>query len=107
VLIGLGHQYQGFDVRYNYIAYNDVEHRNIISAFGIQLNFTTNIVFANRAQCILNASVLEKVVFVVTILLLHEIDHTCKKSFFTFFILATFFTFFNVFLFSQRFFIFF
>jgi len=61
-----GHQYQGFDVRYNYIAYNDAEYRNIISAFGIQLNFTTNIVFANRAQCILNASVLEKVVFSVT-----------------------------------------
>jgi len=59
----LGHQYQGFDVRYNYIAYNDAEYRNTISAFGIQLNFTTNIVFANRAQCILNASVLEKVVF--------------------------------------------
>jgi len=61
-----GHQYQGFDVRYNYIAYNDAEYRNIISAFGVQLNFTTNIVFANRAQCILNASVLEKVVFFVT-----------------------------------------
>jgi len=58
----LGHQYQGFDVRYNYIAFNDAEYRNIIAAFGIQLNFTTNIVFANRAQCIVNASVLEKVV---------------------------------------------
>lgn len=61
----LGHQYQGFDVRYNYIAHNNAEYRNIISAFGIQLNFTTNIVFANRAQCILNASVLEKVVSLV------------------------------------------
>ena len=56
-----GHQYQGFDVRYNYIANNDAEYRNIISAFGIQLNFSMNIVFRNRAQCILNASVLEKV----------------------------------------------
>jgi len=62
----LGHQYQGFDVRYNYIAYNDAEYRNIITAFGIQLNFTTNIVFANRAQCIVNASVLEKVALFAT-----------------------------------------
>ena len=66
VMMCLGHQYQGFDVRYNYIAYNDAEYRNTISAFGIQLNFTTNIVFANRAQCILNASVLEKVLLFVT-----------------------------------------
>jgi len=65
----LGHRYQGFDVRYNYIAFNDGEYRNTISAFGIQLNFTTNIVFANRAQCILNASVLEKVVLLVAELL--------------------------------------
>lgn len=57
----VGHQYQGFDVRYNYIANNDAEYRNIIAAFGIQLNFSMNIVFNNRAQCILNASVLEKV----------------------------------------------
>jgi len=67
----LGHQYQGFDVRYNYIAYNDAEYRNIISAFGIQLNFTTNIIFSNKAQCIVNASVLEKVVLLeMSILLL-------------------------------------
>jgi len=59
----LGHQYQGFDVRYNYIAFNYGEYRNTISAFGVQLNFTTNIVFSNQAQCILNASVLEKVVW--------------------------------------------
>jgi hypothetical protein len=57
----VGHQYQGFDCSYNYIANNDAEYRNIIAAFGIQLNFTMNIVYANRAQCILNASVLEKV----------------------------------------------
>jgi len=56
-----GHHYQGFDLRYNYFAYNDVEYRNVLAAFGIQLNFSTNIVFHNTGQCILNASVLEKV----------------------------------------------
>ena len=56
-----GHQYQGFDVRYNYLAFNNVSYRNIFAAFGVQLNFTSNIVYNNTGQCILNASVLEMV----------------------------------------------
>jgi len=60
-LLCTGHQYQGFDVRYNYLAFNNVSYRNIFAAFGVQLNFTSNIVFNNTGQCILNASLLEMV----------------------------------------------
>lgn len=56
-----GHHFQMFQVQNNYIAHNDVEFRNVISAFGVQLNFTLNVVQGNVGQCILNASVPEKV----------------------------------------------
>ena len=57
----LGHHFQAFQAQYNYIANNNVEYRNVMGAFGIQLNFTTNVIYKNVGQCILNASVLEQV----------------------------------------------
>ncbi len=56
-----GHHYQGFDVRHNYIAHNKVDYRNNIALFGIYLNFSSNIVYENVGQTILNATVPEKV----------------------------------------------
>ena len=41
----------------NYVAYNDVGHRSVISMFGIRLNYTTNVIYNNTGQCMLNASV--------------------------------------------------
>lgn len=60
-LSATGHYYQGFEIRDNYIAFNDLKHRNVIAMFGVNLNFSTNIVFNNTARCILNASVPEQV----------------------------------------------
>jgi len=63
----VGHQFQGFDVRNNYIAFNNVDYRNIFAAFGVQLNFTTNVVYNNTGQCIINGSVQEMVRFVLAL----------------------------------------
>ena len=52
---------QGFDVRRNYIAHNDVEYRNNLAMFGIYLNFSSNIISHNKGETNLNASVPEKV----------------------------------------------
>ncbi|ESN96924.1 hypothetical protein HELRODRAFT_193396, partial [Helobdella robusta] len=56
-----GHHFQKFQVTHNYVSNNDVQFRNIISAFGLQLNFTSNVLVKNVAQCILNASLQEKI----------------------------------------------
>ena len=53
--------FQGFEVRNNYIAHNDGDHHNTLAFFGVHLNFTANVVYANRAQTIVNASVPERV----------------------------------------------
>jgi len=80
-LLCTGHQYQGFDVRYNYLAFNNVSYRNIFAAFGVQLNFTSNIVFNNTGQCILNASLLEMVfgtrIFLIYLASYHCYDNVC------------------------------
>lgn len=56
-----GHHYQGFDVRFNYLAENAVEYRNNIAMFNVYLNFSRNIVVENTGQTTLNATVPEKV----------------------------------------------
>ena len=56
-----GHHYQGFEIRSNYIANNDVEYHNNIAMFGINLNFSDNIIWNNLGRTTLNATVPKKV----------------------------------------------
>ena len=52
---------QNVDIRGNYISHNNIEYRNVSAVFGVNANFTNNVLHNNTGGCILNATTLEKV----------------------------------------------
>ena len=50
-----GHHFQGINIRMNYIAWNNVSYRNLMSLFGVHLNFSSNIVKVSALSLLMSS----------------------------------------------------
>ena len=70
----LGHHYQAFSVRNNYIAHNSIDHRNVVLMSGVSANFSYATITDNTGMTMLNSSLPEQVLFPTTPL------HSCVNG---------------------------